>query len=59
MEEFVTASNNPPLSGDCWGINFYRIDRKENKEGEYSAWSATGKIDFHMPKKFGELIFVE
>lgn len=59
MEEFTTATNNPPLSGDCWGINFYRIDRKENKEDEYSAWSATGKIDFHMPEKFGELTFVE
>ncbi|MCJ7689921.1 MAG: carbohydrate-binding family 9-like protein [Clostridiaceae bacterium] len=59
LEEFVTATNNPPLSGDCWGINFYRIDRKENREDEYLAWSATGKIDFHMPEKFGELIFIE
>ncbi|WP_435788699.1 carbohydrate-binding family 9-like protein [Clostridium sp.] len=61
MEEFTTAANNPPLPGDCWGINFYRIDRKENKEDEedeYSAWSATGKIDFHMPEKFGELTFI-
>jgi hypothetical protein len=59
MEEFTTAANNPPISGDRWGINFYRIDRKENMEDEYSAWSATGKIDFHVPEKFGQLIFTE
>jgi hypothetical protein len=59
LEEFTTAANNPPLPGDCWGINFYRIDRKEDKDDEYSAWSETGKIDFHMPEKFGQLIFIE
>jgi len=57
MEEFITAANNPPLPGDSWGINFYRIDREEDYRDEYSAWSQTGKINFHMPEKFGELIF--
>ena len=59
MEEFITAVNNPPLTGDIWGINFYRIDRKEDKVVEHSAWLETGKIDFHMPEKFGQLNFVE
>jgi hypothetical protein len=58
MEEFTTAVNNPPLPGDFWGINFYRIDRKENNMDEYSAWSETGEINFHMPEKFGQLIFL-
>ena len=59
MEEFTTAANNPPLPEDCWGINFYRIDRHKNGDDEYSAWAATGEIQFHMPEKFGELIFIE
>lgn len=57
MKEFTTAKNNPPIPGDKWNVNFYRIDRPENKEDEYSAWSPTGQINFHMPEKFGELIF--
>jgi len=59
MKEFLTAKNNPPLPGDKWYVNFYRIDRPENNEDEYSAWSPTGEINFHMPEKFGELIFID
>lgn len=59
MKEFFTAKNNPPLPGDKWHVNFYRIDRPENNEDEYSAWSPTGEINFHMPEKFGELIFID
>lgn len=57
LSEFVTAKNNPPLPGDKWLINFFRIDRGEKGEDEYSSWSATGKINFHMPEKFGQLVF--
>lgn len=57
LKEFVTAPHMPPRSGDAWLVNFYRIDRKENGKDEYSAWSSTGKINFHMPQQFGKLIF--
>lgn len=57
LSEFVTARNNPPKAGDKWLINFYRIDRGVNGIDEYSSFCNTGKINFHMPEKFGELIF--
>ncbi|GLC30881.1 carbohydrate-binding family 9-like protein [Clostridium omnivorum] len=57
LSEFVTAKNNPPLPGDRWLINFYRIDRGMDGKDEYSSWGNTGKINFHMPEKFGELVF--
>ncbi|MDQ6421529.1 carbohydrate-binding family 9-like protein [Paenibacillus sp. LHD-117] len=46
-----------PEPGASWLVNFYRID--ENAEGirEFQAWSPTGAINFHMPSRFGELIF--
>jgi len=59
LSEFVTAENNPPLPGDKWLINFYRIDRGQDHTDEYSSWGTTGKINFHMPEKFGQLIFIE
>jgi hypothetical protein len=59
FSEFVTSKNNPPIAGDKWFVNFYRIDRRKSGEDEYSAWSLTGKINFHLPEKFGEMIFTE
>lgn len=57
LSEFVTAPNNPPVSGDSWGINFYRIDRGKDGYEEYSAWSYTKEINFHKPQYFGRLKF--
>jgi len=57
LSEFITAENNPPIPGDKWLVNFYRIDRGQDAVDEYSSWGTTGKINFHMPEKFGELIF--
>ena len=59
LSEFITARHNPPLAGDKWLVNFYRIDRGPQGEDEYSSWGNTGKINFHMPEKFGEFIFVD
>jgi hypothetical protein len=56
-EDFVTAPHLPPLSGDRWRINLYRIDRYQGQE-ELSAWSPTGQPTFHVPGQFGELIFL-
>ena len=57
FSEFVTLINNPPAIGDKWHMNIYRIDRGQNGSDEYSAWSPTGKVNFHMPEYFGEIVF--
>jgi Carbohydrate family 9 binding domain-like len=59
FSEFVTAKNIPPVIGDSWLVNFYRIDRRKNGPDEYSAWSQTDELNFHKPEKFGELVFTE
>lgn len=56
--EFVTAASNPPKPGDKWRMNLYRIDRPKDGSDEHSAWQPTGKVQFHMPDKFGTLEFV-
>ena len=58
LKDFYTAPNCPPKPGDVWRLNLYRIDRREEKK-EFSAWSTTGKIDFHIPQRFGYLNFVK
>ena len=43
--------------GVLWGCaNCYRIDRAHDND-EYSAWSPTGEIQFHMPNRFGYVVF--
>jgi hypothetical protein len=52
----ATAPHIPPLDGDVWRVNLYRIDR--SREGdEYSAWSPTWAINYHIPSRFGEVVF--
>jgi len=48
-----------PRPGDTWRANFYRIDRADPPE--FSAWSPTLKEppDFHVPDRFGYLVFDE
>ena len=69
LKDFYTAPNCPPKPGDVWRVNLYRIDHRKDKnehslvkrrhKSEYSAWSTTGKIDFHIPPRFGYLQFVK
>ena len=52
----------PPNPGDRWRFNFYRYERLRENGGEtgtvqYSAWSPTGAINFHVPERFGLVIF--
>ena len=54
--DFVTAPNLPPLEGDVWRVNLYRIDQFQGQE-ELSAWSPTYGPTYHVPGRFGELIF--
>lgn len=46
-------------AGDVWRGNIYRIDRTPRPE--FSAWSPTLKTppDYHVPQRFGKLIFAE
>jgi hypothetical protein len=55
MEDVVTARNLPPQAGDRWRINLYRMEKLPLPE--LLAWSPTFKDDFHVPERFGEIIF--
>jgi hypothetical protein len=56
MCDLMQAPHLPPLPGDVWHINLYRIDRAAWGD-EYSAWSPTGAINYHIPERFGRLVF--
>lgn len=47
-----------PVAGDVWLANFYRIDLRG--DGEFDSWSPTlaDPPNFHVPSRFGRLIFV-
>ena len=55
-EDFATAPHLPPLPGERWRFNLYRIDHYQGKE-ELCAWSPTLRPTFHVPSAFGELVF--
>jgi hypothetical protein len=55
MEDIVTAPHNPPLPGDRWRMNLYRGEHYPAPAG--LAWSPTLQDDFHIPQRFGELVF--
>ncbi|MBM7568891.1 carbohydrate-binding family 9-like protein [Paenibacillus sacheonensis] len=59
LTEFVTAQHCPPLPGDEWRFNLYRIDRPRDGSIEFSAWSPPGEPQFHKPLSFGGLRFTE
>lgn len=45
-------------AGDEWRTNLYRIDRSPNRDqDEYTAWSPTGIVRFHIPRQFGTFVF--
>jgi hypothetical protein len=53
----ISPKDPPVRHGDTWRINLYRINRIEGGV-EYSAWSPTGAINYHIPGKFGICQFV-
>jgi hypothetical protein len=57
LEDVATAAHNPPQPGDRWRLNLYRVDQKP-RVAEL-AWSPTLQDDFHVPAKFGELVFTD
>lgn len=57
FEDVVTAPHLPPKLGDRWRMNLYRVEQRP-KAAEL-AWSPTLREDFHVPARFGEIIFTE
>lgn len=49
--------NQPPTTGTEWRWNLYRIDDDKQGERHYWAWSPTGAINYHVPQRFGTLVF--
>ena len=47
----------PPAAGDCWRVNFCRIDRLPGVPRELTSWSPAGRANFHTPERFGVLQF--
>ena len=57
FDSIIGAPNVPPQAGYRWRLNLYRIDAPEGAKREFSAWSPTRVIDFHLPEAFGTLEF--
>jgi hypothetical protein len=55
LEDVVTAPHLPPVAGDRWRMNLYRVEKYPAQAG--LAWSPTYKPDFHKPSMFGEIVF--
>jgi hypothetical protein len=47
-----------PAPGVEWRWNAYRVDRSERGD-ELQAFSPTGRPDFHVPERFGRLVFAD
>ncbi len=54
---FRSLMAEPPRAGDCWRVNFSRIDRPPGVPRELTAWSPAGRANFHTPERFGVLQF--
>jgi len=53
----IGRAGKPPVDGEEWRGNFYRIDQAGG--GEFSCWSPTLVLppSFHVPARFGRLRF--
>jgi hypothetical protein len=56
LADLALAPHIPPLDGDVWNVNLYRIDRGRERN-EFSAWSPTRVFNYHVPSRFGEVVF--
>ena len=54
---FASLGPGLPSLGQPWRANFCRIDRPRDAERELSAWSPTGRANFHIQQRFGTLHF--
>ncbi len=55
LEDVVPAANIPPKAGDQWHLNLYRVEKLP--EPADLAWSPTLREDFHVPARFGTIVF--
>jgi hypothetical protein len=51
----IGRGGRAPVEGEEWRGNFFRIDRAG--AGEFSCWSPTLAPNFHVPARFGHLVF--
>lgn len=53
------TQNHPPQDGDEWRILITRYDyeRTGDKRVEITAWNQTDSRGFHVPEKFGRIVF--
>lgn len=47
-----------PVPGTSWGVNFYRIDEGKNGVRQFQAWRPTLTVNYHIPSRFGKLLFI-
>lgn len=63
LRSFLKYGNMPipPKHGDCWRIDFYRAQYRDrtNKVNDHYSWSVHGKVNMHMPERFGFVRFVK
>ena len=57
LEDVATAPHLPPRPGDRWRLNLYRVEARPAPAE--MAWSPTLRNDFHVPGRFGEIVFTE
>lgn len=55
---FGDLGSRMPIITEQWRVNFFRMDHSVKGHIEMSAWQRTGVPQFHLPEKFGTLIFV-
>ncbi len=55
IKELKPITRPAPKNGDRWRFNLYRADLLPRRE--LTAWNPTGLNKFHVPAKFGELLF--
>jgi hypothetical protein len=56
FSQLISAPHIPPVAGDTWRANIYRIDHALD-HSEFTSWSPTGMHDFHITEAFGKLVF--
>jgi hypothetical protein len=54
-----SAVRLPPVPGDVWRINMYRMDVPKGKPQQAAGWSAPMVGDFHALGRFGDLVFAD
>ncbi len=65
LDASIKPLPGPPADGDVWRLQLGHYNRPRDQEGnttgdpETSVWNMTGTPWFHVPEKFGRIIFSE